>query len=152
MKFQKESDLTDEWIEYIKNKSIDLSQKDDQTIEQFADLEFYNPEMRNFLDSWDGNKTLKNLASSSVSSTDLVADVMARRKRKFKELKDGILKAICDVVKEITDPENRLEEIIKLAVLACLGSLAGLPGVILSLIIVVIAKLLRKGIAKLCDS
>lgn len=151
MKFLKESDLTDEWIEYIKNKSIDLSQNDDQAIEKFADLEFYNPEMRNFLDSWGGNKPLK-LASYSLSSIDVADDIMIGRKRKFKELKDEILKVICDALKEITNTENKLEEIIKLAVVACLGSLGGLPGVILSLIIVVIAKLIRKGIAKLCDS
>lgn len=154
MNFKKEADVTAEWVDYIKAESIGLSQTDEFALERYVDTEILNPEVIDFLDNWEEDVIISSYKPTSTLSLGFVAERSAlklHQKKKFKQLKDEILKIVCDALKTITDPDAKLEDIIKVVIIAAISAFAtGLPALLLPFIIVLIAKILRRGIAKLC--
>lgn len=154
MNFKKEADVTSEWIDYIKAESISLSQLDEFALERYIDTEVLNPELVQFLDTWEDEATTSSYQTTSTLSLGFTAEMSAReqsQEKKFKRLKNEIHKIVCDVLTSITDPDTKLEDIIKIILLACISAFAtGLPALLLPFIIVLVAKILRKGIARLC--
>lgn len=49
--FQKEADVTNEWLFYIENEARSLAQRDEFAINNYLDREIFNPEMKKFLQS-----------------------------------------------------------------------------------------------------
>lgn len=47
--FQKENDVTRDWLFYIENEAKSLSQRDEFAINNYFDREIFNPEMKKFL-------------------------------------------------------------------------------------------------------
>ncbi|MGE5382966.1 MAG: hypothetical protein ACM3PX_06030 [Omnitrophica WOR_2 bacterium] len=47
--FQKETDVTNDWLFYIENEAKSLAQRTEFSINNYLDREIFNPEMKNFL-------------------------------------------------------------------------------------------------------
>ncbi len=47
--FQKEVDVTNDWLFYIENEARSLAQRDEFAINNYLDREIFNPEMKKFL-------------------------------------------------------------------------------------------------------
>lgn len=47
--FQKENDVTRDWLFYIENEARSLAQRDEFAINNYLDREIFNPEMKKFL-------------------------------------------------------------------------------------------------------
>jgi len=152
--FKNEVDITPEWLFYIENESISLSQRDEFAIQNYMDREVFNPEMRGFLSKPDVLTVLDEELEMELMSLNLKEDLMKLSlpdwiRPRYRKLKRKIKRVFCEVVTALEDLDTKA--IIKAVILALIPLFAtGLPAAVLPILIGLMAYLWKYGISKAC--
>lgn len=155
MQIQQASDITDDWIMYIREEVTALSKLTTPQINHYADRVIFNPDMIELLETTDFSdepNTRSMELSLGFESASLLDGKGFDLKARFKGLKEKMRKIFCKVMADIQDrDEFDLEEIIKIVLTAIIAALAiSINAVILPLVIAIIASFVKLGYTKVC--
>ena len=150
--FNAETDVTDQWMDYLVQEAQELSEKSELEIRHYADKEILNPQVKEFLEQDDETGFLplevdeEDLTISFKSAEALrPMGIMG----KFRRTKLKIRKIFCKVVKDLEDLD--FKGIIKAVILAAIPAFAtGLPAAILPIIIALVALFIKYGFDRVC--
>lgn len=150
--FQKENDVTKDWLFYIENEARSLAQRDEFAINNYADREIFNPEMKKFLSTPYVIEMLEKSREQEYEPLFLnqnesyeIHVVEQFMKPRFMKLKTFTKQIFQETVAEL---ENRqTSEIIKQTLFAFMPVFPnGFPTAILPLIITYSAFMIKYGV------
>jgi len=151
--FKNESDITDQWVDYLEGQVLSLSEKDEFNIENYADGDIFNPIVSAYLEQDDldiffdeeENEvfTLNHREKRSFNKLSL------KRRKRFGNLKRKIKKVFCEIANAIK--EFDLKDILKKVLIGLLPVFAtGIPALILPLVLAIVAAYVAKGYTAVC--
>lgn len=157
--FQTADQFNSNWQFYLENEVKELANRDEFSIEHYADSEIFNPDVQNFIMAHSGMLT----AVPAETHTQLALGFREKRQLRaigiqiqtgFGQLKAWLKKVICELLGSIDWESKSTKEIISLVVLTLIPYLAatgGLPAALLPIVIAVIAKIMKQGIDVACS-
>lgn len=149
--FNKEDQITDQWLVYMENKANTLAERSELEIDNFINEELLNPQVIAFLNTIDLEEDDKDEIEPFVINELALKGISSPLSFfKFKKLKKKIKKIFCKVSKELIDAKAK--DIIKAVLVLLIPALAGgIPALLLPIVIGYIAKLIKKGHSAVCD-
>ncbi|MFT3920493.1 hypothetical protein [Cloacibacterium sp.] len=171
--FKTKDDVTDSWVQYIENESRSLAQRDEFAIQNYADREILNPAVQSYLETIDddgddivGEAFAKSAGNVAMMTTELEGFQLNYAQEvqwlalpewlrfRFRRIKKKVQKIFCAVAGELIDGgELDIKGIIKAVLLALIPAFAsGLPAAVFSIIIGLVAYLLKYGYTKTCPA
>jgi hypothetical protein len=163
--FRNETEISDQWVNYIASEVEKVADFKDLEIENYADQEIMNPEMQEYLEGFTDNEKLSieelegrgeflNLSSSQATMFNAasVAGIFGLR---FRKLKRTIRKVFCEVIAPMIDNDGQIniKDIIKAVLVGLIPVLAGTGGVaavLLPVIVAIVAKFVKRGVDAVC--
>ncbi|SOE19665.1 hypothetical protein SAMN06298216_0168 [Spirosomataceae bacterium TFI 002] len=153
----------DSILPYLESRAVAMSLSSDfDGFDRMLEAEYLNPDMQDFLSKegfLEDEIELNIKEFSSLNSLFFVDSINSysidkmKFKRGFKKLKKKIHQAFCAVIGDIDWSQFDTKAIIRLVIIAiipALGAAAGLPIIVLPIIIALVASLIKYGIGKVC--
>lgn len=154
--FQAADQFDSNWQFYMENEVKQLANNDDFTIDHYSDSEIFNPDVRAFLLQYGSMvsdvRTNEQLALGHRERRQL-ARIDTQIQLRFKQFKTWLKQVICELLNTIDWENTSTKEIIGLIIVALIPYFAGaggLPALLLPIIIVVFAKIIKRGIEAVC--
>jgi hypothetical protein len=156
--FQTAADFNNNWQFYLENEIKDLANRDDFSIDHYADSEIFNPELANFINQHQSIVNLVDLQPNESFALGLrekrqLSRVTSDVQTKFRKFKAWLKRLICDLLGSINWENSSTIEIIGLIVVGLIPFFAGsggLPALLLPIVVSIVAKVLKHGIDAVC--
>jgi hypothetical protein len=154
--FSTQNDVSNDWLFYIENEAKSLAQRDEFAITNYIDRELFNPEVKTFLASNEGQAFVNSVNEGEGLTLNLIEEMYSKSiidwlRPRFRKLKVKIRQIFCNVVAGIGEID--VKSIISAVLLALIPAFAtGLPAAVLPIIIGLIAYLIKYGIEKTCPA
>lgn len=166
--FPSEDAITNDWLTYIEQEAKSLAQSDEFTIENYADRELLNPEVKAYLLA---TYSVEDNAPDDVAYTkDINFDIQGQESVAlsfeqnralsgqatlfgwWKRIKEVVRKVFCEVAATISgDGDIDWKDTIKLILVALIPAFgSGVPAIVLPILIALLAALMKYGYNKVC--
>ncbi len=153
--FSQETDISEDWVDFIEAQALTLSEKDDFNIENYVDSEIQSPLVASFLDRNDLDDSFdeeeNEVFTLNLKAKEAFRSIPRKRRRRFANLKRKVREMFCRLAPII--PELDLKEIIRKILIGLLPVFAtGIPFIIIPVIIGIVASFIAKGVSVVCPN
>lgn len=149
--------VSEKAIQEIRVKASLLKELDENALDQLADMEVFNADIQNFLQNVELGDDYLSLSEEGIMSFSVSEEkdfeVMGIFGRRLRRLKEELRRIICDVINGFgSNGLPSWDEIIRAVLIAVAASFfAGPMGtLLLPIIITIVARILKLGVAAIC--